>query len=185
MLQFKLSTLAAGLGLLVAVPNAYGLLQPAGFASAMRRFPRYTPLGCLLTLLATAWFLHYVSLETNQDFVALKPMLYIAFGAVGVGTCLFVRDFLPVRGCAALSLLLAKLMVDTARDADTAWRLVIVTWAYVLVLAGMWFTISPWRMRDIIQWSTASETRTRMTCGVRLVFGLFVVVLAFTAFRAS
>jgi len=102
-----------------------------------------------------------------------------------VGTCLFVRDYLPVRGLAALFLLAAKLMVDTARDVETGWRLVIVSWTYVLVLAGMWFTVSPWRLRDLILWSTASETRTRMTCGVRLVFGLFVVVLAFTAFRAS
>lgn len=185
MLNLNLSTLAAGLGLLVTLPNAYGVLRPEGFASAARKFPRFTPVGYVLTLLATLWFIHYVSLETNQDFIHLKKLLYVVFGAVGVGTCLFVRDYLPVRGLAALFLLAAKLMVDTARDVETGWRLVIVTWAYVLVLAGMWFTVSPWRMRDLILWSTATETRTRLTCGVRLAFGLFVVLLAFTAFRAA
>jgi len=184
MLALKLSTVAAGFGLLVTLPNAYGLLKPAGFASAARKFPRYTPVGYVLTLLATLWFIYYVSLETNQDFINLKKILYTIFAAVGVGTCLYVRDYLPVRGLAALFLLAAKLMVDTAHNVETDWRLVIVTWAYVLVLAGMWFTVSPWRLRDIILWCTASETRTRVTCGLRFLFGLFVVILAFTAFRA-
>ena len=185
MLTRKLSHLSAGLGLLYALPSAWGLMNPAAFAAAMRKFPRYTPLGFLLTLAATGWFLYYVSLETNQDFVNLKTALYVGFGAVGVGACIFVRDFLPVRGLAVLLLLFAKLMCDSARMVESDWRLVIVTLAYVWVLAGMWFTISPWRLRDLILWSTASEARTRATCGLRLAFGLFVVVLAFTAFRAS
>jgi len=58
-----------------------------------------------------------------------------------------------------------------------------VTWAYVWVFAGMWFTISPWRLRDIILWATASEARTRFLNGVRLAFGLFVVALGLTVFR--
>ena len=185
MFTFKMSTLSAALGLLFVVPSAWGLMKPASFAAAMRKFPRYTPLGLVLTLLATVWFLYYVSLETNQDFVSLKPILYIGFGAVGIGACIYVRDFLPVRGMAVLLLLAAKVMCDSAHFVESQWRLVIVTLAYLWVLAGMWFTISPWRLRDILQWATASEGRTRLLCGIRLVFGLFVVALAFTAFRAS
>ena len=185
MIVMKLSTLAAALGLLVTLPNLLGVLRPAAYAGLARQFPRHTPIGWILTLAATGWFIHYVSLETNQDFLHLKKLLYLVFGAVGVGTCLFVRDYLPVRGLAALYLLAAKLMVDTARDVETSWRLVIISWAYVLVLAGMWFTVSPWRLRDLIQWSTASEGRTRLLCGLQLVFGLLLLALAFTAYRAA
>src|SRR5882762_10675980 len=156
MLQLKLSTLATGLGLVFALPHAYGVIKPAAFAAAARKFPRYTPIGCVLTLVATVWFLYYVNLETVSEFATMKPFLYVLFGAVGVGTCVFVPDFLAVRGLAVILLLCAKLMVDTARMADTEWRLVIVTWAYVWVVAGMWFTISPWRLRDLILWSTAN-----------------------------
>ena len=67
-----------------------------------------------------------------------------------------------------------KLMVDTARWEETEWRLVIATWAYGLALAGMWFTISPWRLRDLLNWSVATESRTRATNGLRIVFGLFI-----------
>ena len=109
--------------------------------------------------------------------------MLIGFAAVGIATCIYVRDFLAVRGLAIVFLLLAKLMVDTARWADTEWRLVIVTWAYVLVVAGMWFTISPWRLRDLLNWATATDTRVRVGSGIRLAFGLFVAVLGLTVFR--
>lgn len=181
----KLSTLSVILGLVVAVPNAYGLFRPAAFAAAARKFPRHALLGYPLMLAATAWFLHNLSQEAVSDFLSFKPGLYILFGGVGVGACIFVRDFLPVRGLAVLLLLLAKLMVDTARWADTEWRLVMATWAYVLVLAGMWFTISPWRLRDLIHWATASDQRTRLLSSLRLAFGLFVLALGLTVYRAA
>jgi hypothetical protein len=183
MTHLQLSTVAAGVGLIYALPHVYGVLKPASFAAAMRKFPRSTSVGWVLTLGATAWFLYYVSLETVAEFANMKPFLYLLFGAVGVGTCLFVRDFLAVRGLAAILLLCAKLITDTARVVDTDWRLVLVTLAYVWVLAGMWFTISPWRLRDLIQWGTASEARTRIFSSLRLAFGVFMLVLAVTVYR--
>lgn len=185
MVSLKLSTLAIGLGALYALPHLYGLVNPGAFGAAVRKFPRCTPLGYPLMLAATAWFLYNLSLETVSDFAAFKPVLYALFGAIGVGSCIFVKDFLPVRGLAVLLLLLAKLMVDSARWVDTEWRLVITTWAYVWVLAGIWFTISPWRLRDLINWATANEPRTRLVSGVRLGFGLFVTVLGLTVFKAA
>jgi hypothetical protein len=185
MVDLKLSTLSVVLGSIVALPSLIGLLKPKAFAEAVRRFPRQTPVGYVLMLMGTAWFLYYVSQETVSDFAAIKKVFYILFGAVGVGACLFVQDYLPVRGLAVLLLLAAKLMVDTARWADTEWRLVIATWAYAMAVAGMWFTISPWRLRDLLNWSVATESRTRLTSGLRVAFGLFVVVLGLTVFRAA
>ncbi len=179
----SLSILALVLGLLVAVPQIYGLMNPAGFRAAARKFPRSEPWGWGLMLLGTAWFLWNLQNEHISDFEAFKPYMLVGFGAVGIGTCIFVRDFLAVRGLAVVLLLLAKLMLDTARWADTEWRLVIVTWAYLLVVVGMWFTVSPWRLRDFIDWATRTDRRVRVGSGVRLAFGLFVIVLGVTAFR--
>jgi hypothetical protein len=181
----KLSTLSIVLGLVVCVPQVYGLLKPEGFAAKARRFPRATPLGVLLMIVGTAWFLWNVNTEAASDFAAYKDKMMMFFAAVGLGTCIFVRDFLPVRGLAVILLLLAKLMVDTARWADTEWRLVIVAWAYVLVVAGMWFTVSPWRLRDLLLWFTASQQRIKVGCLARLAFGLLVLVLGLTAFRQA
>lgn len=185
MSDLKLSTLSVILGLLVALPSLFGLFKPKAFADAVRKFPRCTPVGYVLMLLGTVWFLYYVSQETVSDFANIKKYFYILFGGVGIGSCFFVKDFLPVRGLAVLFLLLAKLMTDATRWENTEWRLVIVSWAYVLVVAGMWFTISPWRLRDILNWSVATDSRTRVTNGARVAFGVFVIVLGLTVFKAA
>ena len=96
-----------------------------------------------------------------------------------------MTDFLAVRGLAVFILLLAQLMVDTARWEDTQWRLVITIWAYAMVVAGMWFTISPWKLRDMINWDTANEQRTRLLSGIRVAFGVFVLCLGLTVFRVA
>ncbi len=181
----KLSTLAVLLGLIVVLPNAYGVARPAALRAAARRFPRHTGVGAVLILVAAGWFIFNVSQESLSDFAPLKNYFYILFAAVGLGSCIFVRDFLAVRGLAVVALLLAKLMVDTARWVDTEWRLVIVVWAYVLVVAGMWFTISPWRCRDLIDWATATEERTRRLSGLRLAFGVVVILLGLTVYRSA
>ena len=182
--RMKLSTLSILLGLGMGLPQLYGLVKPAGFAAAVRKFPRSTPWGLVLMLGGTAWFLWYLSQESISDFASYKNALMAGFAAIGIGTCIFVQDFLAVRGLAVVLLLLAKLMVDTGRPhlPDTAWVLVIQTWAYVLVIAGIWFTISPWRLRDLLEWATASEQRVRVGSAIRLAFGLFVALLGFTKF---
>ena len=173
----KLSTLTVGLGVLVCALQVYGILKPAEFAKAVRRFPRSIPWGYALMALGTAWFLWNLNAESISDFAPYKKWMLLAFGSLGLATCIFVPDFLAVRGLAIVMLLLAKLMLDTARWHDSQWRLVIATWAYVWIIAGMWFTISPWRLRDIIHWATADERRIKLTSAVRLAFGLFVVIL--------
>src|SRR6516225_9981448 len=175
MLAFKLSTLAIVLGLGMGLPQIYGFVKPAAFAAAVRKFPRSVPWGYGLMLLGTAWFVYNLSQESISDFAAYKNILFAGFAAVGIGSCIYVQDFLAVRGLAVVLLLLAKLMVDTGRPylSQTPLVLIIQTWAYVLVVAGIWLTISPWRLRDFLQWSTANEQRIKVGCGIRLAFGLF------------
>ena len=183
--QVSLSMLAIVLGLGLALPQIYGLTQPKAFAAGVRKFPRSMPWGVALMLLGTAWFLYYLNQESIADFAAYKPLLLAGFGAVGVASCLFVQDYLAVRGLSVVLMLLAKLMVDTARWPDTEWRLVITGWAYLLVIAGMWFTIYPWHLRDFLNWATATEKRVRIGSAIRLGFGLFVAALGFTVFRTA
>jgi hypothetical protein len=182
----KLSLLSILLGLGMAAPQVYGLAKPAAFAASVRKFPRNVPAGVFLMLLATAWFLWLVKQEPIADFAAYKSYMMAAFAAIGIGACFFVQDFLAVRGLAVVLLLLAKLMVDTGRPHlhETPWVLVIQTWGYLFVVAGIWFTVSPWRLRDILNWSTANEKRIKIGNSIRLGFALLVLVLGLTAFRA-
>jgi hypothetical protein len=184
-MTFKLSTLSVLIGLAMALPQIYGVVKPKEFGASVRKFPRNVPIGIALMLLATVWFLWILSQESVSDFAAYQNVLFILFAAVGVGSCIFVQDFIAVRGMAVLFLLLAKLMVDTGRPmlGKTHWTLVIQTLAYVLVVAGIWLTVSPWRLRDFLNWATADEKRVRVGSVIRLAFGLFVAVLGLTKFR--
>jgi len=182
----KLSLLSILLGLVLGLPQVYGLANPQGFAAAVRRFPRNLAAGIILMLLGTAWFLWNVNVEPVADFSSFKPYMMGGFAAVGVLSCVFVQDFLAVRGLAVVFLLLGKLMVDTGRPhlGESPWVLVIQTWAYVLVVAGIYFTVTPWKLRDLLNWGTATETRVRVGSAIRLGFAVLVLVLGVTVFRA-
>lgn len=179
------SSLAILLGLSYALPHAWGLAQPAVFSAKLRQFPRHEGLGWLLMLAGTAWFLWRVR-ETNiSDFAPYKNFMYIGFAGIGIGTCIYVKDFLAVRGLAVVALLLAAFTLERVRWFDSSWRLVLVTWAYVWVVGGMWFSVSPWRMRDWIEWWTRSELSTRIGCAIRVLLGLVVAVIGATVLRSS
>ena len=181
----KLSLLSVLLGVGMGLPQVYGLARPAQLAAGAKKFPRNLPLGVALMLLGTAWFVWLVNNEPIADFSAFKPYMIGGFIAVGVLSCIFIQDFLAVRGLAVVMMLLGKLMVDTGRPhlGESPFVLVIQTWAYVFIVAGIWFTITPWRLRDLLNWATASEARTRLFSGVRLAFAIFIVILGLTAFR--
>ena len=182
----KLSLLTILLGVGMGLPQVYGLVQPARLASAARKFPRNLPAGIFLMLLGTAWFLWNVNSEPIADFSVFKPYMMAAFAAVGILSCFFIQDFLAVRGLAVVLLLLGKFMVDTGRPhlGETNWVLVIQGWAYFFIVAGIWFTVTPWKLRDFLNWATASEARIKIGSALRLAFALFVVALGLTAFRA-
>jgi predicted DNA-binding transcriptional regulator AlpA len=182
----KLSLLSILLGLGMSVPQIYGLTKPKQFAAAARKFPRSLPIGVVLMLLATAWFVWNVNIEPIADFSVFKKYMIAGFTAVGILACFFVQDFLAVRGLAVVMLLLAKLMVDTGGPhlGESSFVLVIQIWAYLLVVAGIWFTVTPWKLRDILNWATATEERIRVGSAIRLAFAVFVLILGLTAFRA-
>jgi hypothetical protein len=182
----KLSLLSILLGVGMSVPQVYALTKPVEFTAAARRLPRNLPVGIVLMLLGTAWFLWIVNQEPIADFSAYKPAMLISFAAVGVLTCIFIQDFLAVRGLAVLLLLLGKLMLDTGRPHldQSSFVLVIQAWAYILIVAGMWFTIAPWRLRDLIEFATATKNRIRIGSLIRLAFAVFIIALGLTAFRA-
>ena len=178
----KLSTLAIGLGILGSIPQLYGLWKPGAFAAAVRKFPRSENWGYVLMAIGTAWFLWNLNNETISDFAAYKKIMLLGFGAVGVLSCIYVKDYLAVRGLSVVLLLAAKLVLDTARWNNSPWRLVLAVGAYFWIVCAMWFMVSPWRFRDLVVWSTANEKRIRVTSAIRLAGCILILALGLTTF---
>jgi hypothetical protein len=178
-----LSTLAIIIGGAYCLPQVYALLKPKEFAVRVRAFPRSEPIGFFLMALGTVWFLYNLNAEAIADFAAYKKWMLTGFGALGLLTCIYVRDYLAVRGMSVCLLLLAWLTLNHTRWAESPARLILVVWAYCWVIAAMWFTVSPWRVRDLLHWFTANEQRIRLGSLLQLAFGIVVLVLGATAFR--
>ena len=188
--EVSLANLSVLLGVFLAAVSGYSLAKPDAVARALRAFPRANTPGCMLMLAATAWFLWNIRIEDMADYREIKHWFYIGFGAVGIGSCIFLRDFLAVRGLAVFMLLLAKLMLDTQRhymlatpvEQMSEWRLVFAVWAYLIILFSMWLVVSPWRMRDMIDWMLAKPALLAAKGWFRLAFGLLLIALGLTVF---
>ena len=178
-----LSTLAMILGAAYCIPQIYALAKPKDFTEHARAFPRCQVSGFVLMAIGTAWFLYNLNAEAIADFAAYKKWMLLGFGAIGLLTCIYVRDYLAVRGLSVCLLLLAWFTLNHTRWADSPARLVLVVWAYTWVICGMWFTVSPWRLRDFLNWWTANQSRLRIGSLVQLTIGIVVLLLGATAFR--
>jgi hypothetical protein len=180
-----LSTLAILIGAGTCALSLYALLRPAVVIKQVRAFPRSEPIGFVLMLIGTAWFVYNLNHEAIADFAAYKKYMLGGFAALGVLTCFYVRDYLAVRGLAVCLLLLAWFTLNRTRWAQSPARLFLVVLAYLWVICGMWFTISPWRLRDLIHWWTANDKRFRLGSVLKIVLGAVILVLGLTAFKNS
>ena len=87
-------------------------------------------------------------------------------------------------------MLVAKLMLDTQRiymlaapeETMSEWRLVFAVWGYAIVVMSMWTIISPWRMRDMINWMVAEPKRLVIKSGLQILLGILLIVLGLTVF---
>jgi hypothetical protein len=179
-----LSNFSMLLGAAVAIPAVWALMKPAQFAESLKKFPRSEMWGYALTAIGAAWFLFNVNREAIAEFAAYKTHMLVGFGSVAVLACFFVPDFLAVRGLCVTTLMLCSYLLSLTRWADSQWRLLLVVAAYIWIVVSIWWMVSPWRMRDFINWLTARPERLRSFAIMRLVFGVALIVLGVTAFRS-
>jgi len=172
-----LSQLCLLLGAGMIVSHLFALFQPAVVGTWLQKFPRHASLGIVFMLLGTVWFEWNLWHETLSDIAPWKNLMMIGFAAVGVGSCLFVKDYLAVRGLSVLMLMAAWWMCEHARPHDSLWRNAITGWAYVWVFLGMWWSMAPWRLREAIDWLTRAPGWFRLTAAGGVVWGVFIGIL--------
>ena len=158
-----------------------GLLKP-DFASVAQRFPRSRVAGVILLTICLVWTFCLLATIQMGEFSGFRRPLLIAL-PIGYGLALrFVDEFLAVRALGILCLLAAEPLLDAAFLRYETSRLLITVFAYVLIVAGLFWVAVPYVLRDQIDWSARSVFRWRCLHVVALIYGGVILAFAFTQY---
>ena len=175
--MLSLSAIAVLIGLFIIAVNAIAVFAPVRFRNAALSFPRSRAPAWVLTAVDLAW-VSWIILHANLGrFEWMKPGVYAA-GPIGFLLIVFLMDeLLAPRALGGLMLLVANPVLNAARWHESDWRLVMVVIAYLWVIAGMALVLTPYRMRQVAMFMTATYLRCRLLGLVRVAVGAFVLAL--------
>lgn len=172
-----LSTIAIVLGGFIMAVNLPAIFAPAFFRRVATNFPRNIPAAWILTAIDVAWVSWVICHASLGRFEPLKPLVYVGAPVSFLAMVFFMDELLAPRALGGLLLLLANPVLNSARWLDTQWRLVMVVIAYVWVVAGITFVLSPFRLRQAAEWGTKTDLRCIVGGSIRFLAGLFVLIL--------
>jgi hypothetical protein len=152
-------------------------LAPLRFTALARSLPRNYPLGVVLMLSATLWFVTLTGMMDLGEISNMRVQLMAVWSIAGLLVVIFVPAFLAARGLGCLLLLAAALVLDAAFLATTPWRYVMTLLAYYWVIAGMVLVYSPHFYRDAILYVTATPERFRLFSWPGVIFGVVLIAL--------
>jgi len=181
---YQLSLRAAGIavGLFLLVIGTAGLVSPESVRSMAKGLPRSRVAGIVLLTVALLWSLWLLATIEMGEFASFRRPLLIALPIGYVLVLRFVDEFLAVRALGILCLLVAEPLIDAAFLRYEMSRLLVTVFAYLLVIAGLFWVTMPYLLRDQINWTTRSNTRWRLVNGAALIYGAVTLTIAMTQF---
>ncbi|MEM6885858.1 MAG: hypothetical protein AAF571_12585 [Verrucomicrobiota bacterium] len=172
----SLTQVALILGGIITAIYGWSLWQPEKAKAAFTAFPRHYPTGVILALIALGWFLWLLLKMDLMEYTVHRPKFLIGFSALGIGSIVYLRDFLAVRALAVILILFGKVLLDAAFLRDESSKFLITILAYLIVIKGMVYTAWPYLMRDGLAWVYADEKRSKIVFGSGLTLGITVLV---------
>jgi hypothetical protein len=180
---YHLSLHTAGIiaGAFLVVVGVLGLMKP-DFAQVVRRFPRSRIAGAVLLSICLAWTFWLVATIQMGEFSSFRRPLLVALPAGYVLALFFVDEFLAVRALGILCLLVAEPLLDAAFLRYETSRLLVTVFAYLLIIAGLFWVAIPYVLRDQINWSARSVFRWRFLHAIALAYGCVILGFTFTQY---
>jgi hypothetical protein len=179
--NLSLQTVGAIAGAFLIVISLPGLLKP-DLATAAQRFPRSRVAGVILLTAALVWSFWLLATMEMGEFSAFRRPLLVALPIGYVLVLRFVDEFLAVRALGILCLLAAEPLLDAAFLRYETSRLLVTGFAYLLIVAGLFWVTIPYLLRDQINWSAGSAVRWRFIHGIALFYGVVILALAITVY---
>jgi hypothetical protein len=158
-----------------------GLVKP-DLTSIAQKFPRSHMAGIVLLSIALVWTFWLLATIEMGEFSAFRRPLLIALPIGYVLALRFIEEFLAVRALGMLCLLAAEPLLDAAFLRYQTSRLLVTVFAYLLIVAGLFWVAIPYVLRDQINWSTRSVFRWRFLHMIAFVYGGVILIFAFTRY---
>ena len=180
---YHLSLHTAGLiaGAFLVVLGVLGLMKP-DFAQVVKQFPRSRFAGVVLLTICLAWTFWLLATIQMGEFSSFRRPLLIALPIGYVLTLFFVDEFLAVRALGILCLLAAEPLLDAAFLRYETSRLLVTVFAYLLIIAGLFWVAIPYVLRDQLNWIARSAFRWRFLHAIELIYGGVLLGFAFTQY---
>ena len=175
-LPLKLMGILVGLWLVAS--HVFALLKPGLVQPWLQTFPRHEKIGTVLVIIGFAWaYLIWSCMDLGEFFKIERPVQMVIIG-VCVGVIVYVKEFLAVRALGFLMILAAAPMLESAFLKEPQSRLLLVVFAYVIAVKGMFWVGMPYLMRDQISWVLAKEQRYKIGALAGAAYGLVMAVCA-------
>jgi hypothetical protein len=180
---YHLSLHTAGVfaGAILVLIGVLGLIKP-DFAQVAKRFPRSRVAGVVLLTICLVWTMWLLATIQMGEFAGFRRPLLIALPIGFFLTLFFVDEFLSVRALGILCLLVAEPLLDAAFLRYETSRLLVTVFAYLLIVAGLFWVAIPYVLRDQINWSSRSVFRWRCLHAIALVYGCVILRFTFTQY---
>ena len=180
---YHLSLHTAGIiaGAFLVAVGVLGLIKPQS-GHLLKRFPRSRGAGVVLLTICLGWTFWLVATIQMGEFSSFRRPLLIALPVGYMLTLFFVDEFLAVRALGSLCLLAAEPLLDAAFLRYEPSRLLVTVFAYLLIVAGLFWVASPYILRDQINWSARSNLRWRCLHAIALVYGGAILAYTFTQY---
>ena len=180
---YDLSLHSAGIiaGAFLIVAGLIGLVKP-DLANVAQRFPRSRVAGIVLLTICLVWTFWLLATIQMGEFSGFRRPLLVALPIGYVLALRFVDEFLAVRALGILCLLAAEPLLDAAFLRYETSRLLVTVFAYLLIVAGLFWVAIPYVLRDQINWSARSVFRWRCLHAIALIYGCVILKFTFTQF---
>ncbi len=171
--------IAAAVLLLITLP---GLMKPDAVRDVATRLPRSRAAGVILLSVAAVWSFWLLATMEMGEFSSFRRPLLIALPIGFFLVLRFVDEFLAVRALGILCLLTAEPLLDAAFFRYETSRVLVTVFAYLIIIAGLFWVTMPYLLRDHINWSAKSSTRWRAIHGIGLLYALAILACALTRY---
>ena len=177
-----LHTAGMAAGVLLVIVTLPGFFKPALVQTWLKRFPRSSLAGIILLSLVLVWSFWLLATMEMGEFSSFRRPLMIVLPIGYVLVMRFVDEFLAVRALGILCLLAAEPLLEAAFFRNETSRLLVTVFAYLLIVAGLFWVTMPYLLRDQINWSTRSNMRWHTLHGIAAIYGLTILACAFTQY---